>query len=1500
VTADPLAFLHPAARAWFEACFDAPTGAQVGGWPAIEAGASTLLLAPTGSGKTLAAFLSAINRLMFAPVPAPADRCRVVYVSPIKALGVDVERNLRAPLAGIAAMAERLGAAHHAPTVGIRSGDTSQRERAQMKRHPPDILITTPESLYMLLTSDARELLRPVEAVIVDEIHSLVASKRGTHLALSLERLAHGLPAGRALQRIGLSATQRPLAEVARFLGGSEVEGDVVTPRPVTIVDAGRVKALDLRIELPVDEVAALADGPAAGPAGATALTGVTRSIWPAIHPRLVELIRQHRSTMIFVNSRRLAERLAAALNDLAGEAIAMAHHGSMARDARALVEEQLKRGTLPAIVATSSMELGIDMGAVDLVVQLEAPPSIASGMQRIGRANHHVGGRSRGVIIPKFRGDLLPCAAAARAMLSGQVESTRYPRNPLDVLAQQVVAAVAMDDWQAEALYDRVRGAAPYAELPREAFEGVLDMLSGRYPDEAFSDLRPRVTYDRVTGALSGRHGAKGVAIINGGSIPDRGLFGVFLAGGGERSRRVGELDEEMVFESRVGDVFVLGASSWRIDQITHDRVLVVPAPGEPGKLPFWRGDGPGRPLEFGQAIGALVRELGGMTAAAAEAMLVEDHRLDAAAARKLVEYVAEQKEVAATLPTDRTIVVERFKDEIGDWRVCVLSPHGAAVHAPWAMAVRSLLLERYAAEVDVVWSDDGLVFRLPEGEAPELALFFPRADELEDRVVARLAETSLFAARFRENAGRALLLTKRRPGQRSPLWALRRRAAGLLAAATRYRDFPVVLETYRECLKDVFDLPGCVELLRGVEQRRLKVVEVETRRPSPFAAGLLFSYVGNFMYEGDAPLAERRAQALTIDHTRLKALLGEAALRDLLDAGAIEEVEAALQRRGRPLTHADEVHDLLLALGDQDREGLVARAGVGEAAVDGWLAQLVHTRRIVRVKIGGAVRYIAAEDAGRYRDAIGVVSPPGLPAVFLASGEDPLAELVARYARTHGPFRVEWLAQRFAVGTAPITGALRRLAARGKVVEGEFIPRGTGLEWCDDEVLRRIKRLSLARLREEVEPVEPEVLARFLIGWQGIGGEREGPDAILQAIEQLQGAAIPASVLESEVLPARVANYRASDLDLLCGAGEVVWRGVRPLGQTDGYVALFLADDAGLIAPAPAPAEGPLAERLRALLRARGASFFAELLAGAGAPADEVLEALWDLVWAGEATNDTLTCLRSRLGGGAAERSGRPRNLRPVSRSFGLDGREGRARRGGPPGSEGRWSLHAPPAANDTDRQTARARQLLARHGVLTREAVAAEELEGGFAAVYPVLKAMEEAGRVRRGYFTAGLGATQFALPGAEDRLRDAREADEEAPFTVLLAATDPANPYGAAVPWPEVAEARFERAAGARVVLREGRMIGYLSRSGRALFTSLPEGEPERTHAAEALAAALAGLVALPGVRFVQLEQIDGRPAQEAPLAAELAAVGFQVLHDGLLLRASPPRLHAKRR
>src|SRR5438105_2440095 len=885
------AFNDPVQR-WFEASFPAPTRAQALGWPPIIAGESTLLLAPTGSGKTLAAFLTAIDRLMFTPAPAKKERCRVVYVSPLRALAVDVERNLRAPLAGIAAQ----GGALHVPQVGIRTGDTPASERAQMSRTPPDILITTPESLYLLLTSQAREILRPVETVIVDEIHSLVATKRGAHLFLSLERLQ--LQAGRELQRIGLSATQRPLDEVARLLGGGEPSGKKWRARPVTIVDAGSRKQLEVRVEVPVDDLSRLGELEEL-PSGPASAGPQRRSIWPSIHPRLLELIRAHRSTMIFVNSRRLAERLSGALNELAGEEVALAHHGSVARDKRQEMEDRLKRGALPAIVATSSLELGIDMGAVDLVVQIEAPPSIASGLQRIGRASHQVGGVPKGVVFPKHRGDLLCSAAAAWGMAAGQVEETFYPRNPLDVLARQIVAHTADGVHKVEDVYNLVRQAAPFAELPRASFEGVLDMLSGRYPSDEFAELRPRLTWDRVAGTLRAREGAGRVAVANAGTIPDRGLYGVFYATGDGKQRRVGELDEEMVFESREGDVFVLGASSWRIEEITQEKVMVTPAPGVPGKMPFWHGDRPGRPLEFGMHVGRLSRELARAPKARAEKRLREDHGLDESAARNLMAYLHEQADATGEVPSDETVIVERYIDDVGDWRVCVLTPFGARVHAPWTTAVTRRLEESRGLEVETMWTDDGMVFRLPETDAPpEPELFFPKADEVEDLVVQSLGTTSLFAARFRENAARALLLPRRHPGRRSPLWAQRKRARDLLQVASRYGSFPLLLETYRECLRDVFDLPALQEVLRKVQDRRVRVTSVETRTPSPFASSLLFSYVANFIYDADAPLAERRAQALSVDQTQLRELLGDAELRELLDADAIEQQVHFAQR--------------------------------------------------------------------------------------------------------------------------------------------------------------------------------------------------------------------------------------------------------------------------------------------------------------------------------------------------------------------------------------------------------------------------------------------------------------------------------------------------------------------------------------------------------------------------------------------------------------------------
>jgi len=1525
-TKDPLAGFHPAVRTWFTEAFTEPTHAQRLAWPAILGLESTLLLAPTGSGKTLAAFLAAIERVMFSPLPEKQRRCRVLYVSPLKALAVDVERNLRAPIAGIAAVAMRTGATHRIPDIAIRSGDTPAKERARLRKTPPDILITTPESLYLLLTSQARETLRDVETVIVDEIHAVVGTKRGVHMLLSLERLELlRRDRTRPLQRIGLSATQRPLEEIARALGGGMIVHDAPRAdaeardaplrddgaaseglddghwkaRPVTILDAGIRRAIDVRIEVPVEDMAALGTvDETLVPSGPASQGPVRRSIWPSIHPRLVELVRAHRSTMIFVNSRRLAERLATALNETAGEEIALAHHGSIAREQRSIIEERLKAGTLPAIVATSSLELGLDLGAVDLVVQISAPPTVAAGLQRVGRASHHVGGTSSGIFFPKYRGDLLACAAVVERMRAGAVEATAYPRSPLDVLAQQIVAITSDGAIEVEALYALVRGAAPYAELPRSAFLGVLDMLSGRYPSDELASLRARIVWDRVAGTLRARQGSQRLAIVNAGTIPDRGLYGVFLAGGDPRhSRRVGELDEEMVFETREGEVIVLGASSWRIDEITHDRVLVTPAPGEPGKMPFWRADGLDRSRELGEAIGKLTRTLATQSAAAGQALLTESYGLDLWAAQNLVAYVHEQREATGEVPSDKTIVVERFRDEFGDWRVCVLTPFGGRLHAPWATCVQARLRGDTDFEVETTWSDDGMVFRLPESDAPPaVEQFLPDPDELEALLVRTIGGTALFAARFREAAGRALLLPRRSPGKRSPLWAQRKRSADLLVVASRYPSFPIVLETYREVMRDIFDLPGLIDVLRKVRSRRLRVVTVDSPRASPFAAAILFSYVGSFLYDGDAPLAERRAQALSVDHAQLRELLGEAELRELLDVDAIASLERALQQldRERPPAHADGVHDLLLLLGDLTRDELVARVSP-ELPLEAALTTLLRERRVCEVGIAGERRLIAAEDAGRYRDALGVVPPRGLPDVFLERVSGALESLLARFARGRGPFLAEAAALRFALGHAPVTTALDALVAREKLVLGEFLPGGRSREYCDAEVLRAIKRRSLARLRNAVEPVAADAYARFLLDWQGVSRKRRGLDALLDVVGQLQGAPIPASVLEREVLPARVEGYTPAMLDTLAAAGELVWRGVEPLAPADGRIALYLTDHYRALAPPAQSADGELQSKVRALLAERGAQFYSDLLRETAAFPADLLAALWDLVWCGEATNDTLQPLRAILLGTKSDRRSRDRDR---AASF-------RSRRLGPPGSEGRWSLlptiavGAGSKPTDTERRTALARQLLERHGVLVREAVHAEGHADGFGAVYGVLKAMEEGGRVRRGYFVAGLGATQFAQPGADDRLRAARESSE-VQQTLVLAATDPASPWGAALHWPERAVvegasgARPQRAAGARVVLVDGALAAWLGRGNDSMITFLPEDEPARSHLAAALAAALARPVDDGEQRAAILSTIDGLPAsREGVLGAALAAEGFTATSRGLFKRPTPP-------
>ncbi|HEX3775349.1 MAG TPA: DEAD/DEAH box helicase [Polyangiaceae bacterium] len=1484
--ADPLSELSAPARDWFETTLGAPTRAQALGLPPIMRGASTLLLSPTGSGKTLAAFLSAVDRLMNAPEPERETRCRVLYVSPLKALAVDIERNLRAPIVGIAEAARRLGANLRMPSVGVRTGDTPQVERARMRKSPPDILITTPESLFLLLTSETRKILSSVETVIVDEIHSLVASKRGAHLFLSLERL-QALRGEHSLQRIGLSATQKPLDEVARLLGGFD---ENLRQRDVTIVDAAHRKPLELTVEMPElepllhdesDRLAGIASGPATrGPAGA-------RSVWPAVHTRLVALIRGHRTTMIFVNSRRLAERLASALNDEAGEELALAHHGSVAREKRQAIEERLKSGTLPAIVATSSLELGLDIGAVDLVVQIEAPPSIASGLQRIGRAHHHVGGTPEGVIIPKHKSDLLAAAAATSAMLQGDVEATFYPRNPLDVLAQQLVAICAVEAHDVDALYRRVRQAAPFAELPRSAFDGVLDMLSGRYPSDEFADLRPRLVWDRVSGNVRARSFALRLAVTNAGTIPDRGLYGVFLAAedGPRGGRRVGELDEEMVFELREGEVFLLGASSWRAEQITHDRVLVSPAPGEPGKMPFWHGDRPGRPLAFGRTIGELTRSIAEVESSKAETLLREQHHLDEQSARALSAYVHEQATAIGEVPSDRTIVIERFLDEVGDHRVCVLSPFGSRVHAPWATAVTEQLRARRAGEIESVWSDDGMIFRIPASdEAPPSEWFLPSADDVENQVSHALEGTSLFAARFREAAGRALLLPRRHPTRRQPLWAQRKRAADLLAVAARHPSFPIVLETYRECLRDVFDLPGLVSLLREIEKRRVRVLTVDTHAPSPFSASLLFSFVANFVYDGDAPLAERRAQALTIDHERLRELLGESEIRNLLDLEIIAEQEQFLQRLSYPAKDADGLCDVLRALGDLSLAELRQRAASPELA-EIWLGELVRENRVFEARIAREPRFVAIEDAARYRDALGIQPPPGTPSAFLDPVTGAVSQLVSRYARNHGPFSQSALSARYGLSERSLDEAIGVLRRSGRLVAGAFLPGGTSEELCDAEVLRALRQRTLAHLRREVEPVEPFVLCRFLTEYQGTMRPQRGDAALLDVIAQLEGCPLPASALLGDILPARIRGMTARDLDALCGSGEVVWAGVEPIGSQDGRIALYLADHEALLSRPVRPLEGEQAAAIRVVLARRGAVFFSDILRETGGFPNDVLKTLWDLVWAGEVTNDSLEALRSALRPANPRRSGseiRAARARPTRRT------QHRL-----PGSEGRWSLRSArwgETPSDTDRRAALARSLLERYGVVTREVAQAEGIEGGFSAVYEILKVMESAGRIRRGYFVAGHGGVQFALPGADEDLRARRNLNPETERALVLSAVDPANPYGALLPWPEraaeVDAARLARVSGAFVILFGGALVGYLRDTGGNLLTFPSEPSVHRERASAR--AVVAWARAQPLRRAFQLATIDGLPAARHPLAAAFQEAGFSAAGGGLLL------------
>ncbi|MEV0063930.1 DEAD/DEAH box helicase [Nocardia sp. NPDC050718] len=1696
----------PATAQWFDGAFAGPTSAQLGAWQAIADGEHTLVVAPTGSGKTLSAFLWAIDQLATRPAPEPGTQrgTSVLYVSPLKALAVDVERNLRAPLVGVTQTAKRLGLDPPAISVGVRSGDTTPAQRRAMQRTPPDILITTPESLFLLLTSAARESLAQVGTVIVDEVHAIAGTKRGAHLALSLARLDQ--LTDRPAQRIGLSATVRPPEEVGRFLVGAA---------PITIVRPPAPKTFDLSVRVPVADMTDPGDSEQPG------------SIWPHVDEAIVDLVLEHRSSIVFANSRRLAERLTARLNEAyaarlgepvdtehappaqlgpstevihgAEQLLARAHHGSVSKEQRAIIEDDLKSGRLRCVVATSSLELGIDMGAVDLVVQVEAPPSVASGLQRVGRAGHQVGEVSRGVLFPKHRTDVIHCTVAAQRMLAGEIELLQIPAHPLDILAQQTVAACALEPIDVDGWFDIVRGTGSYANLPRSAYESVLDLLAGRYPSDEFAELRPRVVWDRDAGTLTGRPGAQRLAVTSGGAIPDRGMFAVFMVG--EKASRVGELDEEMVYESRVGDVFALGATSWRIEEITFDRVLVSPAFGLPGRLPFWHGDSLGRPAELGTALGEFVRTAGQVsadelsrivadmgvrpgsiasqdnsttlgvpapngsakkssgakgaelpdTAAARLEQLVRTAGLDQNATANMVGLLEEQRAATGRLPTDRTLVVERFRDELGDWRLVLHSPYGTPVHAPWALAVGARLQERFGIDAAPTASDDGIVVRLPDttDDPPGAELFAFEPDEIDDIVTEQVGGSALFASRFRECAARALLLPRRDPGKRAPLWQQRQRSAQLLDVARKFPDFPILLETVRECLRDVYDLPSLRDLLTKVARREVRLIDVETASPSPFANALLFSYIGQFLYDGDSPLAERRAAALALDSSLLAELLGRVELRELLDPAVIALTERELQRLTpeRWARDAEGLADLLRLLGPvtpaeaaarcvrrdgaapdaeaRDRDAALGgphdpaadgpSPGTGTAAAESdtadrrspiadarghddtaehpsdvladsdapadsdvlansdapaWFTDLRDAHRALEVSFAGRTWWVAIEDAARLRDALGVPLPIGVPAAFIEPVPDPLGDLVGRYARTHAPFGTADVAARFGLGAAVAATALHRLLAEKRVVEGEFTPATAGTEWCDAQVLRRLRRRSLAAARHEVEPVSTAALGRFLPAWQHVGsGELRGIDGVATVVEQLAGVPIPASAWESLILPMRVRDYSPAMLDELMASGEVIWSGHGAITARDGWIALHLADQAPFTLPPPddidptdiqlgllaalgaqlepwpprtpqpptvdldapaasgpaeseaAPTNGATAPlttngdtarkargngstahdsaaaatagqdnpRLPPTLHGGGAYFFRQLADATGLLDDKAVgDALWQLVWAGYVSGDTFAPVRALLSGTARSTTAH-RTPRRAPRGRAYLPRPSMPTRSGPPTLAGRWSILPERVRDNTLRAHATADQLIERYGVLTRGSVQNEGVPGGFALMYRVLTEFEDRGRCRRGYFVDTLGGAQFSTTDTVDRLRsfDTDRTAAQPGVALALAACDPANPYGAALPWPKGdAEGghRPGRKAGALVVLVGGELVLYVERGGKTLLSFTEDPGLRRL-----AATALAGLVHDRRVDGLVIDKINGETVHGNTFADVLVESGFSMTPRGLRLR-----------